>query len=72
MNVNQLEARYGARRKAIDRRILAECERALNEPQDSHLAPTATQPAKNDRGPSAVNFEERRRIALAFGRPIAR
>ena len=50
------EQRFGAKRRAIDLALLAECERQIAREE------RATPPA--DRG------AERRRIAIAFGRPL--
>ena len=56
--VNQWEARYGKKRRAIDRELLAECERQIAEKERANPIP---QIDRND---------ERQRIALAFGRPL--
>ena len=60
---NQL---YGAKRRATDRAILAECEKQISE------ALRGSQAAKNSQGPSAAILEacERQRIARAFGREV--
>lgn len=67
---NEWQSRYGARRKAIDRALLAECERTLG--LEEAKGPL---PAKNGQRPSAVNSEApgddaRAAIARAFGRPV--
>jgi hypothetical protein len=58
MTVNQWEARYGARRRAIDKKLLAEVERQIAEEERANPTPPVD---RND---------ERQRIALAFGRPL--
>jgi hypothetical protein len=66
---NHWQKLHGARRRAIDRKILAEAEAAiaLEEARSSHTA-------KNETPPSATACEapdeERQRIARAFGRPV--
>jgi hypothetical protein len=58
---NSWEQRYGVKRRAIDRALLAEAERALDEPQD---APQQTPKA------IGLNSDQRARIARAFGRAL--
>ena len=62
---NAWASRYGAKRRAIDRALLAECERAIGLEEKS-----APQRLKTETPPSAVNsgLSERERIAKAFGR----
>ena len=76
MSKNEWLSRYGARRKAIDRALLAECERAMGLEEKS-----APQQPKTETPPSAVNYEANRAaIAKAFdllnqgnwGKPINR
>jgi hypothetical protein len=56
------EQRFGARRRAIDRALLAECERQIAKEEQS--VPGANNPI------TPVDRDEaRKRIALAFGRP---
>lgn len=54
MKRNDWQARFGAKRRAIDRKILAECEREISK------APT----------PREAAIAAAERIAKAFGRPI--
>jgi hypothetical protein len=65
--VNTWAQRFGAKRAAIDRALLAECERALDEPQD---ASKATQTPKTIELASSLNDDQRARIARAFGRAL--
>ena len=60
---NEWERRYGKTRRAIDRALLAECERALD-------APKATQTPKAIELASSLNSDQRARIAGAFGRAL--
>jgi propanediol dehydratase small subunit len=57
------EAKFGCRRRAIDRALLAECERQITKEMRS--VPHAVNPTA-----SVDRDAERRRIALAFGRPL--
>ena len=50
---NEWEQRFGAKRRALDRALLAECERQI---------------AREERAAPVDRDTERRRIALAFGR----
>jgi hypothetical protein len=72
---NEWETKFGAARQALDKKLLADCERALSEPQDSldsHSPSRLPNAAKNLKRPSTLDGDaERRRIALAFGRPLA-
>ena len=68
--VNQWEARYGARRRAIDRALLAEAEAAIGLEENARphsAAPKWIQAEMREQ----ISFEdsERQRIARAFGRP---
>ena len=58
MTVNQWETHYGARRRAIDKKLLAEVERQIAREERANPIPQI------DRD------DARRRIALAFGRPL--
>jgi hypothetical protein len=68
------EQRFGARRRAIDRALLAECERqtAAQErakaPQDCRFDPPATQTPETPERASWLDQMARHRIARAFGR----
>jgi hypothetical protein len=65
---------YGAKRRAIDIAILAEAERAIDDPQsaeDGRLAPQATRTPKAPVRPSTLDRNMRLAIAKAFGRPLA-
>ena len=63
---NEWISRYGAKRRAIDRALLAECERAIGLEESAGL-----QPAKTSQRPSAaVSEDPRAAIARAFGRPV--
>ena len=69
MKANSWAARYGRRRRAIDKAILQEAERRL-EAEEKAARPIPD--TINPRRPIALNGEEINRIARAFGRPIAR
>jgi hypothetical protein len=58
MAVNEWQARYGKKRRAIDHALLAECERQIAREERANPIPQI------DRD------NARRRIALAFGRPL--
>jgi hypothetical protein len=62
---NDWQRRFGASRRARDRALLAEAERAIGL-EDCERPPAA----KIDRGPSAASSEAREAIARAFGRPV--
>jgi hypothetical protein len=69
---NHWQKQFGAARRAIDRKILAEAEAAIA--LEERLG---AQTAKNERPPSAASVEapepineEALRIARAFGRPL--
>ena len=66
MKANDWQMRFGARRRAIDRAILAECERAigLKERAGLHTAKTSQRPS------AAVSEDPRAAICRAFGRPV--
>jgi hypothetical protein len=71
--MNDWEKKHGARRRELDRKLLVECERALNdtpEPQDARLASKAAQMSKPTNPPPPLDQLARDRIALAFGRPL--
>jgi hypothetical protein len=62
MKVNDWLSRFGAKRRVIDRALLAECERAIGLEESA-----GPPPAKTSQGPSAINFEANRAaIAKAF------
>jgi hypothetical protein len=66
------EAKFGCRRRAIDKALLAECERQIAREERS--VPGANNPITRDTtaAGSFVNRDEtRRRIALALGRLLA-
>ena len=66
MKANDWQTRFGAKRRVIDRAILAECERAigLEERGGLHTAKTSQRP------PAAVSDDPRAAICRAFGRPV--
>jgi hypothetical protein len=66
MKVNDWLSRFGAKRRAIDRALLAEAERAigLEERGGLHTAKTSQRPS------AAVSDDPRAAIARAFGRPV--
>ena len=66
MKANDWQARFGASRRATDRALLAECERAIGLEQRGglHTAKTSKRP------PAAVSDDPRAAIARAFGRPV--
>ena len=63
---NEWASRFASARRATDRAILAECERAigLEESAGLHTAKTSQRP------PAAVSDDPRAAIARAFGRPV--
>ena len=70
--MNHWQKQFGARRREIDRKILAEAEAAIGREEKS-----GPQTAKNKTPPSAASVEapepineEALRIARAFGRPV--
>ena len=68
MKANDWQTCFGAKRRAADRALLAECERAIGLEESAGL-----QPAKTSQQPSAAVsglILERDRIARAFGRQI--
>ena len=66
MKANDWQTRFGARRRATDRALLTECERAMDLEQRGglHTAKTSQRP------PAAVSDDPRAAIARAFGRPV--
>jgi hypothetical protein len=71
---NEWEKAFGARRRAIDRALLAEAEAAINltpEPEGSRLTSEATQAPKTPEQASWLASEARNRIAKAFGRALS-
>jgi hypothetical protein len=60
---NDWQKHYAAKRRMIDRAILAECERALAEAQGGPSAAFYEAPIDFDN-------EDAKRIAKAFGRPL--
>ena len=63
---NEWASRFGAKRRATDRALLAECERAIGLEEKS-----APQRPKTEPPPSAaVSDDPRVAIARAFGRPV--
>jgi hypothetical protein len=68
------EQRFGARRRAIDRALLAECERQITAqerakaPQDCRFDPPAAQTPETPERAFWLASEARSRIARAFGR----
>jgi hypothetical protein len=63
--MNQWEKEFGAARRRIDRRLLAELERSIPAVERIAFAPATTSPIPQ----SALDARER--IARAFGRPLA-
>jgi hypothetical protein len=74
MTNNQWEKTYGARRRAIDKALLAEAERQITAQehatlaQDDRLASEASQAPKTPERASWLNEDARQRVAKAFGR----
>jgi hypothetical protein len=64
---NGWEAKFGCRRRAIDKALLAECERQIAA-QDGHSTPKATQCPKTPERASWLDDDARLQIAKAFGR----
>ena len=67
MAVNEWQARYGKKRRAIDRALLAECERRL---ASEERAANTTHNNTNAERLSPLDHSARAAIALAFGRPL--
>ena len=71
---NRWEAKFGSRRRAIDKALLAEAERQISaqeharSPQDSRWGSEAAQTPKTPERASWLASEARSRIARAFGR----
>jgi hypothetical protein len=74
MTINNWEKTFGARRRAIDKALLAECERQIaaqkhaRSPQDGRWTSEAAQTPKTPERASWLASEARDRIAKAFGR----
>jgi hypothetical protein len=67
------EQRFGARRRAIDRKILAEAEREISAQERATLPPDArltTKAIQTPPDPARLDQAARTAIALAFGRPL--
>ena len=65
--VNVWQTLYGARRRAIDRKLLASLERDIADGERIARKMTAAQ--ADDMPVHQITEEQRRRIAAAFGRP---
>jgi hypothetical protein len=65
MTINDWEKTYGARRRAIDKKLLAEAERQIDQEERAALILNAVNPL-----PPVDRDEARKRIALAFGRTL--
>ena len=63
---NEWERLYGAKRRAIDRALLAECERAIALEEKSGVSNPKTETPPS----AAVSDDPRAAIARAFGRPV--
>lgn len=73
MKANDWQKRFGAKRRAIDKAILAECERqiALEERRgDGAGGPKADSRSPTPPKPGTAASEARNAIARAFGRPL--
>jgi hypothetical protein len=74
MTINEWEKTYGARRRAIDKALLAEVERQISaqeharSPQDGRWNSETAQAPKPPEQASWLASEARNRIAKAFGR----
>jgi hypothetical protein len=66
--LNHWSIHYEARRRAIDRALLADCERQITA--EEKTAKTAAIPGAVNPIPPVDRDEARKRIALAFGRPL--
>jgi hypothetical protein len=62
--MNDWERKHGARRRTIDKKLLAELERQIAK-EERAIVLDSVNPA-----PQVDRDAERRRIALAFGRPL--
>jgi hypothetical protein len=73
MKANSWASLYGARRRAIDKAILQECERRIEaEEKAAKPIPGAVNPATHRSAMgSSVDNDARLTIARAFGRPLA-
>ena len=67
MKANFWQATFGARRRAIDRKLLASLERDIADGE--RIARKAAASQADDMPVHQVTEEQRRRIAAAFGRP---
>ena len=63
---NEWERLYGAKRRAIDRALLAECEAAIALEEKSGVSEPKTETPPS----AAVSDDPRVAIARAFGRPV--
>jgi hypothetical protein len=77
MTINEWEKTYGARRRAIDSEILAECERQIAAQERARLPQGGHWDAIPPHPETAVNSQRARldqaartAIARAFGRPM--
>ena len=64
------QQRFGAIRRAIDRKILLECERSLSPADITQLELEAEREAARAAEPDSAALEQREAIARAFGRPV--
>ena len=67
MKINLWQKMYGARRRAIDRKLLASLERDIADGE--RIARKAAASQADDMPMHQITEEQRRRIAAAFGRP---
>ena len=64
MTINEWGTRYGKKRRALDRKLLAEAEAQIPSPDDA--APRMPKPPER---PTTLDRNMRLTIAKAFGRP---
>jgi hypothetical protein len=75
MTINEWGTRYGKKRRALDRKLLAEAEAQIPSPDDAapctdgRFASQATRMPKPPERPTTLDRNMRLTIAKAFGRP---
>ena len=75
MPANEWSIRYGASRKALDKKLIAEVERQIEAEEKAAKAasiPGAVNPATHSRATvsGSIDHDARAAIAKAFGRPL--
>jgi hypothetical protein len=67
MKTNDWVKRFGAKRRALDRALLAECERTISQ---ADLREIELEVEREERARARLDDEARMAIARAFGRPL--